>query len=156
MICGLLADKTRVVVTHQLRFVRHPAVNTVVVLGVGGAVLATGTCDEVSHALPADLAAEEDGDAAAAVAFGVMAATAVAGAGEPIPAGSASRAEGATAGGSAGSLGPDVLKTNGLTRLVTPAAEKAYRAVATTKKAGGEGSRPIASLLPAALGVAVT
>ncbi len=138
MICGLLADKTRVVVTHQLRFVRHPAVNTVVVLGVGGAVLATGTYDEVSHALPADLAAEEDGSAAAAVASGVAAAAA-AGAGEFTATGSATAKEGPAAGSSAGSLGPDVLRSNGLARLVTPAAEKAYGTVKTTKKdPGGE------------------
>jgi hypothetical protein len=55
VICGMLAGKTRVVVTHQLRFVRNPAVDTVLVLGVGGAVIASGSYDSVMHALPAEL-----------------------------------------------------------------------------------------------------
>ena len=70
VILGLLAHKTRVVITHQLRFVRHPAVDTVIVLGVGGHVLATGTFDDVKHTLPADLTAEVEGEGSGAAVVG--------------------------------------------------------------------------------------
>jgi hypothetical protein len=65
VICGLLASKTRVMVTHQLRFVRSPAMDAVVVLGIGGATLAVGTYGEVAHALPSDMSSELDAVAAA-------------------------------------------------------------------------------------------
>lgn len=138
VILGLLAHKTRVVITHQLRFVRHPAVDTVIVLGVGGHVLATGTFDDVKHTLPADLTAEVEGEGsgaavvAAAIASGVASAAA------------AEAADGATEGGAgakpSGALGAGDgvgVRSQGLARLLIPGASGGSAAGEPPKKGVG-------------------
>ena len=57
---GLLATKTRVLVTHQLQYTR--AASTLVVLGAGGRIALKGSFSEVSSLHAAARAASTDGD----------------------------------------------------------------------------------------------
>ena len=138
VILGLLAHKTRVVITHQLRFVRHPAVDTVIVLGVGGHVLATGTFDDVKHTLPADLTAEVEGEGsgaavvAAAIASGVASAAAAEAADGTTEGGAAAKPSVALAAGDG-----EGVRSQGLARLLTPGASGGSAAGEPPKKGVG-------------------
>ena len=64
VICGILQHKTRIVITHQLRFVSNRGVSRVVVLGLTGSIVASGSYVDVQHALPSDIRVEQTEDVA--------------------------------------------------------------------------------------------
>ena len=59
-----MQHKTRIVITHQLRFVSNRAVSRVVVLGLSGSIVASGSYVDVQHALPSDIRVEQTEDVA--------------------------------------------------------------------------------------------
>ena len=66
VICGILQHKTRIVITHQLRFVSNRGVSRVVVLGLTGSIVASGSYVDVQHVLPSDIRVEQTEDASVA------------------------------------------------------------------------------------------
>jgi hypothetical protein len=47
-LCGLLANKTRIIATHQLHYLSHPAVTKIVMMGGDGRISAVGSYAELA------------------------------------------------------------------------------------------------------------